>query len=168
MGSGEHPCESSLHFPSPSHSKGWLLQAFSVLFFPDFPFSGRCTVLYALYSHPNPVAHFSGLTRGHFVQARGMYSCGAGWQGNVCLWVTVHVWAPAPSPTWLELERPRTLLFPQGIVRHFSKLRPGQETPAISLYLRTHIWPLMWFNFVFFCFLQNWPYLQACLEPAYF
>lgn len=63
---------------------------------PVFPLclSGRGTILCALGSHPNPVTHFSGLMRGHFVQVRGV---GEGWEESEYLWVTAQAWAPATS-----------------------------------------------------------------------
>lgn len=138
-------------FPLPLPLKRLITSGFLCPVFPDFPLSERGTILCAPSSHPNPVTHFSGLMRWHFVQARGMEE---GWEWSEYLWVTAHAWVPATSSNvWSELKRPRTLFFPWGIVRHFGKCRPGQETPVISFYPWTHIWPAMLFSFwSFLCF----------------
>lgn len=131
----EHPCEFPA-FPLCLCPKR-MMSSFSCPVFPDLPFSGRAHSSLLPRSHLNPVTHFSGLTWGHFVRARGVHSPRAGWKESACqVFNKSRPGQETPATNSREhTVSPRTKFSFCFLLCFFKKLTSPPRLPRASLFL---------------------------------
>ena len=132
----EYPCEFPA-FPLCLCLRRVMSSGFFCPVFPDLPFSGRAHSSLVPRSHLNSVTHFSGLTWGHFVQARGVHSPRAGWKESTCQVFNKRrpgQETPATNSSEYTISPPTKFSF-CFLLCFFKKLTSPPRLPRASLFL---------------------------------